>query len=358
MAQSDIPPYLFGPLQDFSGCAVIGFPLSTTVYGITVLQTYLYFRRYPEDSIYLKGLVSNSALDTLTIALITHAIYSYFVLDLGRYADLAVLPWSVSVEVFITDIITVTVQLFFAQQLYRISHGNKLLAGIIVFFTIPVMAVGLFSVVENFQIRLFPVTIPLVSALGGMQAAVALTGDILITGGLCYYFNHSRSGWASTNMLIDKLMVYAIQRGALTTIFQGVCLVTLVALPSRHIYVVFSMVVGKLYVNSLLASLNVRASLHRESLAQNKETSTVNFATQPTIPAPRTTQALSVASASSADSSNLELASRASMPSIQFRAPENTGNREQGSKPPTHYIDLRGMTQRFGTTPGFMASGE
>ncbi|OJT12285.1 hypothetical protein TRAPUB_11152 [Trametes pubescens] len=48
---------------------------------------------------------------------------------------------------------------------------------------------------------------------------------------------------------------------------QAVCLATLVALPRGHVYIIFSMMIGKLYVNSLLASLNVRASLSRAALA-------------------------------------------------------------------------------------------
>lgn len=105
------------------------------IYGITVLQTYLYFRRYPKEGTALKSLVNRTvsrssqvyraltgrilpgrrfvvrtgrvwlrrraclrgrygrALDTLTIALISHAIYNLFVLNLGHLADDVELPW-------------------------------------------------------------------------------------------------------------------------------------------------------------------------------------------------------------------------------------------------------------------------
>jgi hypothetical protein len=32
----------------------IGFAIATTVYGISILQCYLYFRNYPKDTIHLK----------------------------------------------------------------------------------------------------------------------------------------------------------------------------------------------------------------------------------------------------------------------------------------------------------------
>ncbi|EIW63099.1 uncharacterized protein TRAVEDRAFT_43406 [Trametes versicolor FP-101664 SS1] len=230
-----IPPELFTPLQEFFACAIIGFPIATTIYGITVLQTYLYFRRYPKDSAALKSLVSALwALDTLTIALISHAIYNLFVLNLGHLADDVKLPWSVVLEVAITDVIIVAVQCYFAHQLYKPSCGNKILTGSIVLLTIPTIFIGIFTLVETFRntsagLRLLPASSPLVLTLGGVQAALALLCDMLITGGLCVHFRGARvaCGRARTNALVDKLMVYAIQRGALTTVIQGVSLVTL-----------------------------------------------------------------------------------------------------------------------------------
>ncbi|EIW63100.1 uncharacterized protein TRAVEDRAFT_43407 [Trametes versicolor FP-101664 SS1] len=322
---ASIPPELFGPLQEFFACAIIGFPIATTIYGITILQTYLYFRRYPKDSAALKSLVGGLwAMDTLTIALISHAIYNMFVLNLAHLADDVELPWSVALEVAVTDIIVVAVQFYFANQLYKLSHGNKIFTGSIVVLTIPTIVVGIckcatnhtaalfthaqlpppprltVTLVATFRdsadgLRLFPATSRVVSLLASLQTALTLLCDILITGGLCFYIRGARvaGGRARTNALVDKLMVYAINRGALVTVIQGVSLVTLVAIPRGYVYIIFSMMVGKrtpfplfplspsswlersllppgpcpVYVNSLLASLNVRASLNRTAFA-------------------------------------------------------------------------------------------
>lgn len=52
--------------------------------------------------------------------------------------------------------------------------------------------------------------------VGGAVQGVAVLCDILITGGLCYYFTTSRAGHRTTNTLLDRLMAHAIERGALT----------------------------------------------------------------------------------------------------------------------------------------------
>ncbi|KAL1942678.1 hypothetical protein VTO73DRAFT_4918 [Trametes versicolor] len=293
---SGIPPELFGSLQEFFACTIIGFPIATTIYGITVLQTYLYFRRYPKDSVALKSLVGGLwALDTLTIVLISHAIYNLFVLNLGHIADDVDLPWlvlnlrSVALEIVVTNIITVAVQYYFADQLHKRGYPASFhpKSSSWVFpdsYPNPPNNSNnrcrhLFRDIAD-GVRLFPETSPLVSLLGGVQAGLALLCDMLITGGLCFHFRSARvvGGRARTNALVDKLMVYAIHRCALTTVIQGACLVTLVTLPRRHVYIIFSMMIGKLYVNSLLASLNVRASLNRAALADT----TVSAATTTT----------------------------------------------------------------------------
>lgn len=57
------------------------------------------------------------------------------------------------------------------------------------------------------------------SLLASLQTALTLLCDMLITGGLCFYIRGARvaGGRARTNALVDKLMVYAINRGALVT---------------------------------------------------------------------------------------------------------------------------------------------
>ncbi|KAI0356147.1 hypothetical protein OH77DRAFT_1520244 [Trametes cingulata] len=280
-----IPPSLFSSLQDFLACAIVGFPIATTVYGITFLQTYLYFRRYPQDGAALKILVGTLwLLDTLTIVFISHAIYTLLVTNLGDLADDVYLPWWEHIgilEMASTNAIGVIVQCYFARQLWKVGHGRILLPILIVLLKLPTAVLAVVTLVESFGVagglHFFRATSVLVSALGSAESAIALLCDVLITVGLCYYFNTSRSGYVDTNALIDRLVVYAIQRGALTAVVQCLSMISVYAFPKRHIYITFSMVIGKLYVNSLLSSLNVRAALNRSAFTDNTRHSTLCF---------------------------------------------------------------------------------
>ena len=136
-------------VKESFGCQIIGFTIATTsvvrcfsephaelkwyssIYGITVMQTYLYFRRCTSDKISLKLFVREdlvrlqlsmfetiirrscfssktlpwapfppfqylcSILDTLATVLIAHAMYTYFVLNFMNLAKDVDLVWYV-----------------------------------------------------------------------------------------------------------------------------------------------------------------------------------------------------------------------------------------------------------------------
>lgn len=66
--------------------------------------------------------------------------------------------------------------------------------------------------------------------------------------------------------MIDKLIVYFIGISTLSSVFALLNLVTWVAMPNNVIFVIFHSVISKLYVNSLLVTLNSRQQF-RHNLA-------------------------------------------------------------------------------------------
>ncbi|KAJ3003639.1 hypothetical protein NUW54_g5200 [Trametes sanguinea] len=64
----------------------------------------------------------------------------------------------------------------------------------------------------------------------------------------------------SSLTVIDKILVYAISRGALTILCQTMHLILTVGFPGRFFFLPFTMPESKLYTNSLLTILNLRPS--------------------------------------------------------------------------------------------------
>ncbi|KAI0708473.1 hypothetical protein C8Q76DRAFT_799731 [Earliella scabrosa] len=257
------PPSVVASLRELLASLVIGGALALTVYGITILQTYFYYRTYPKDRLAIKILVGILfLLDTATSIVLTYGTYEYtviyFLQPLERYIAI---PPNLVAEHAMTILIILLTQLYFAQRLWYISKNRYLV------FAITILALGGFGSGEAiaghmatnpdpFSLGTVPVLI-----MSGFADGLSAICDLLIAGSLCYYLRAGKSGFVKTNSLVDQLMVYAIQRGLLTALCQIGKLVSVVAYPYHFVFLPFAYMQGKLYCNTLLASLNVRNSL-------------------------------------------------------------------------------------------------
>ncbi|KAH9846747.1 hypothetical protein C2E23DRAFT_851778 [Lenzites betulinus] len=258
-----LPAAILVPIQESLTCQLVGFTLATTLFGITLLQGYLYYRNYGKDTMKLKTLVGILViLDTLTTILMAQSMYTYIVTDFGDPLKIAVITWGFSLENGLSVLTAFIVQCYFAQRLWVFSrHNIALVAGIVI------LAVGNIACGEAITARLYidPSVFSLGSTvtrvLSGVSNGFSAACDALIAFGLCFYLENGRSGLQKTDKMVDKLMVYAINRGALTTVCQTLHLILTVAFPGRYLFLPFAMMESKLYVNALLATLNVRNSL-------------------------------------------------------------------------------------------------
>jgi len=86
----------------------------------------------------------------------------------------------------------------------------------------------------------------------------AAAADILIAVAMCHYLAKRRTGYKRTNSIIMTLMIFSINTGLLTSIIATVCAITFAIMPTNFVWQSFFWVLGKCYVNSLLATLNSR----------------------------------------------------------------------------------------------------
>ncbi|KAG7088545.1 hypothetical protein E1B28_012527 [Marasmius oreades] len=118
----------------------------------------------------------------------------------------------------------------------------------------------------------------------------AAAADILIAVSLCYYLSQSRTGFKRTDSLISTLIIYTLTTGLMTSVIDIVIVITFTTMPTNYVWLAFFWIVGRCYVNSVLAALNSRDSLRgrvaaREgSFLQLSPMTTGNVTTQITRP--------------------------------------------------------------------------
>ncbi|KAH0583355.1 hypothetical protein H2248_008984 [Termitomyces sp. 'cryptogamus'] len=88
-----------------------------------------------------------------------------------------------------------------------------------------------------------------------VNLTMGITSDLMISASLVYILNAMRTGFKSTENVINRLLVFSMSNGLLTTIISSLILVTYyVEPPPSLLATVFIHISGKLYVNSMLVT--------------------------------------------------------------------------------------------------------
>lgn len=244
------------------------------LYGITSLQTFIYYTFYIDDGVHLKTLVASIwLLDTLHIVLVCHTLYYYLVVNYNNPAVLGSGIWSLWLSVLVNCIISCVVQGFFTVRLHSVM-GRKarnwmipLIATVVVLH----FAFGAETAILGMVIQVFTEFQKKTSISAVPFAVFAVVSDFLIAGSLCVTLQKTRSYFMTTNNIINQLMIFSINRCLLTAGAAVIEIILFSALPDALWYLALDFVIGKLYANSLLASLNTRHSIRGRALAGSRD---------------------------------------------------------------------------------------
>ncbi|KAK0457265.1 uncharacterized protein EV420DRAFT_1689874 [Desarmillaria tabescens] len=249
----------------------------SSFYGITILQTVVYYKQYPNDPrIFRYSVAVLWALDTLQVALNTHALYYYMVESFGNYAALLEIVWYVHLAsavalglpkvtgrsfpllLTINMLIVVGVQAYISFNWFSIEKTHSSILQLIrgqnmeTWSTFPcsVALVHYLNRVWNppsFLLSQHP------SAPESLRTASGT--DFFIAAAMCYYLHRgtSMTSFSSTTKIIAGLMRLVVISGLATSTCSLLTLVTFVAWPKTLIFIAVHSILPKLYINSLLA---------------------------------------------------------------------------------------------------------
>ncbi|KAJ7623696.1 hypothetical protein FB45DRAFT_113204 [Roridomyces roridus] len=245
------------PLDNTLGVEFIGVIVSATLYGVSVVQTWWY-ATHTNDNWPLKTLVAAVMLcDTAHQVLISHTVYYYAITHYSDPTQLVKIIWSLLVEVLFNGLTALLVQSFLTVRVWRLSNGNKWLTGISI-----LLVMGEFGCVLAYLALSLPMkTFAELERLHYLSMAVnalAAAGDLFIAGSLVILLRRSRTGFQRSDTMIRKLVIFAVNTGVITTSFAIASLISIATAKNTFIYILFYFCMGRLYANSLLATLNAR----------------------------------------------------------------------------------------------------
>ncbi|KAI0682313.1 hypothetical protein C8T65DRAFT_750653 [Cerioporus squamosus] len=115
-------------LDNTFGAVLLGTFLSLMLYGMTLHQSYRYYRLYPNDKAWLRGVVSLTiVLETIHMVLACHVCYYYLVTNYFKPTALLFGSWSIKLLLICSGCIIIVAQSFFARRVFLVGPQYRLL---------------------------------------------------------------------------------------------------------------------------------------------------------------------------------------------------------------------------------------
>jgi hypothetical protein len=251
------------------GALFVGLQFSTLLYGISILQAWIFFQSPNKEPMVLRILVGTIMVIGLFLTIImTHGIYFFLVSTIGNPALLSQIPWSLKAEAFVNSSIIVIVQAFYGFRLFYLNRSYTLLA-IIMFLALGQWITGWTSAGFETTLSGTLVSADLTKKIASASIAGDLACDTVIMVSMFYFLHTHRTGVKSTETLMHKLVIYTLASGFLTFVGAAATLICYLAMPQNQIFSSIAFILPHLYSNALLAVLNSRQNLRDRCLSVN-----------------------------------------------------------------------------------------
>ncbi|KAJ6611544.1 hypothetical protein B0H10DRAFT_2055914 [Mycena sp. CBHHK59/15] len=254
----DIPEF-FGPL-------VLGFVWGSILYGMLIVQVYMYSKMFKNDLLGIKILVwVVFTLETIFTVFVNIAAWKDFGIGWGDVDSFTYIDWAWLPLPEINGILSALAQSFYMWRIYRLTHRWY----IPLIISLPMFAQLIVSFWYGIGVSIHDVTFAHLATFSP-QITVWLVGaalcDLGITTALVItlWSQKKTTAFQKTTGVIDRLIRFSIETGALTS--TAAILEVILWLAAREVNWHFTLffTIGRLYSNMLMATLNIRAPLFRQ----------------------------------------------------------------------------------------------
>ncbi|KAF7290429.1 hypothetical protein HMN09_01301000 [Mycena chlorophos] len=248
------------------GALLIGTLAGCVLYGVSTVQVYLYYKRFPDDHWILRYFVLFIWLmEGAHVGAIANTLYIVCITDYVHPERLLGRPPPSTIGLFlITVTIAVGVQLFFSYRIWILSQ-SRIIPCLMTLISVVRFALGtsLFAIGIN---------IPTLDEfgtkwrwLGISMWGLSAVEDLTITASLVFLLaRHRKHVHRATTAFLDKIIMWSIElaeTGMLTASFSLTTLILYRTMPNNEIWIGFSILEARMFANSFYASLNSRTVL-------------------------------------------------------------------------------------------------
>ncbi|KAI5118911.1 hypothetical protein M0805_004687 [Coniferiporia weirii] len=251
------------PLPPLSGTLGPLF-LSGILWGAGSVQLYFYHDNYSKsDGRWLQlYLLLMYVLDTVHQINLLVSLYTYLVEDFESILLLERIGKPILDAVIPSALVCVLAQSLYLVRIWRLSKKNHVLTTVLALLVTGQFAATLVYFAEIVNLHettdlMDRTTMITVRILNAFIAA----SDTSLASTMAFLLHSQRSGIKQTDSLINRLIMYSFGTGLVTGVLGLVAFISAFALPNAFFYLLFDLLLPKLYINSILALFVISVSL-------------------------------------------------------------------------------------------------
>ncbi|KAJ7656533.1 hypothetical protein DFH06DRAFT_1328807 [Mycena polygramma] len=245
------------------GPVIVAVVLNSVLYGICCLQFFEYATTTNRDSRLTKWLVAWIAIvDTFSVCNSASLLWHYAVDNFGNIEVLVQTPWQYNLLSASTALASVPIQLFLGWRVKSLSNSWALY-GVICILSLAEGGMALAVTIAEFEKSNLSEHPLLVSIVVGF-VSITTACDVIIAGSLIYCLQATRTGFKRTDFTIRRLVRTTIETAVPAAICCILLLIAVTVRSTSNLSVIFGLLLGRIYTNTLMTTLNARAAIRRE----------------------------------------------------------------------------------------------
>lgn len=261
------------------GPVFVGNIVDWMLMGILIVQVYFYLCNFPKDRIAIRVLVYViSCLNVTQTVFGTHLGWWFMIKNWDRPDVLKLVPWTAATIPIVCSLIAAIVQTFYAWRIWKLTR-TKITSALAILIVGIALAQCLVAIVSSSIVltRLGESNAKNLARLQpefAFRLAGSFAADVLISLSMIWvlYSAKVKSPWKTSDTLITRLIMHTIQTGSVTAVCAGVDLLFLMKWKETNYHLMPASILGELYSNSLMATLNGRKSQFSSTVSEQAAT--------------------------------------------------------------------------------------
>ncbi|KAF8163686.1 hypothetical protein B0H34DRAFT_333317 [Crassisporium funariophilum] len=268
--------------------------ISYMIFGSTCCQAISYYRTFPKDSRYLKTLVGATILfEVIHVGFLSRMMWYYLIqrgIGVPKDEFRRCAHWTSLGQILPAELACLLVESFSVIKMWKFAEHRKFAFAVIIPFTVGWVATFVYCA-SMFKQPCYPdsqANAPYVIA----ASTGRFTTAIIIAAFMCFtLYRRGHHGLSNqrTLRLVNLLILWSLGTGFMMVLFSCGFLVTFLQLPTTSISTGIFIIRSRVYVSSMLTTLNDRSRLRTiadETIQLDEHHIDISYAEHHTMPSP------------------------------------------------------------------------